>query len=702
MDDLAGLGMLTDWNIYDAGGATPLDAELAQYDAVLLVADDQGFLDPILLGDRLAGFVDQGGGVVMVGAALGNATGVAGDFLDVTPVLPGPIEVIGAPSVARQAVGFQWKQAVGGFEVGHPTVYGFNRFSEGSGTTRLANPVVATGALVAAVYDDGAAAVIVRPEVGQSGRVVALNVFPYATDRDPRGWTGDGHRLIVESLLWAGGYSRPANTAQNTTAGLDFDCDGTDSALQALVDPDAPIYGAWLDTDGNGTNETREVLGTCADRVDPITNAPLTSTDFFFDTTSHGCTYLLSGLDELDSALHVEGPGDGRLGPDPAGSTVTDPFTGLVRPVASVEVFGPNGTLDQQAVLECDNCPLHFNPDQYDIDGDDIGDLCDVCPFLPNTASTDSDGDGIGDACDNCIDVQNAVQRDTDGDGFGDACDVCLNDFEMALRDEDRCGFDGPDGFPDACDNCPDDCNKTQSDIDLDGVGDVCDNCPQTPNPDQYDNDLDGYGNACDPCPRDSALTPDNAVDSDLDGVGDPCDVCPSEPNPKQLDTDRDGRGDVCDRCPIVFSPSDADEDADGIGDACDNCPNDANEDQQDDDGDGIGNACDLCPTVLNVTEDTDLDGYPDDCDTCPFLPSPDNADVDGDGVGDICDNCPATANPGQRDRDGNLVGDVCEAPTGPGCGAAGCGGCSGMGGGPSPVAWFVVAWVVGLRRSRK
>ena len=95
-----------------------------------------------------------------------------------------------------------------------------------------------------------------------------------------------------------------------------------------------------------------------------------------------------------------------------------------------------------------DNCPSIYNPDQYDFDEDEIGDVCDtdddndgysddqdVFPFDPNEWS-DIDGDGTGDNADldddddgfyddqdNCPNIYNPDQSDSDGDGFGDACD---------------------------------------------------------------------------------------------------------------------------------------------------------------------------------------------------------------------------------------------------------------------------------------
>ena len=72
-----------------------------------------------------------------------------------------------------------------------------------------------------------------------------------------------------------------------------------------------------------------------------------------------------------------------------------------------------------------DNCPYVVNPDQSDVDMDDVGDACDNCVNTPNAEQTDSDGDGFGDACGELTSFQIAATRvmfadNGDGDGIPD------------------------------------------------------------------------------------------------------------------------------------------------------------------------------------------------------------------------------------------------------------------------------------------
>jgi len=66
-----------------------------------------------------------------------------------------------------------------------------------------------------------------------------------------------------------------------------------------------------------------------------------------------------------------------------------------------------------------DNCPLIYNDDQSDVDGDEIGDLCDDCP---NDPDNDADADGYCADVDNCPDVYNPGQTISGTLSMGDAC----------------------------------------------------------------------------------------------------------------------------------------------------------------------------------------------------------------------------------------------------------------------------------------
>jgi len=133
-----------------------------------------------------------------------------------------------------------------------------------------------------------------------------------------------------------------------------------------------------------------------------------------------------------------------------------------------------DGVLDQ-----FDNCPLTFNPNQFDNDVDGFGDVCDP----------DDDNDGVLDSNDNCQFDSNASQANFDFDSMGDVCDP----------DDDNDGYTDVEEI-NAGTN-PLDPVSNPLDSDGDGVFNFQDNCPSHANPAQYDRDFDQQGNICDPQP---------------------------------------------------------------------------------------------------------------------------------------------------------------------------------------------------------
>lgn len=128
---------------------------------------------------------------------------------------------------------------------------------------------------------------------------------------------------------------------------------------------------------------------------------------------------------------------------------------------------------DGDGVLDCsDTCPLADDPEQEDLNGNELGDACedsdrdglldsiDNCPLLSSANSTDADADGAGDVCDNCTEVANGpllpdaggnVQLDSDRDQIGNLCDADFDQDNMVSQsdvDLFRLRFGRPYGVP--------------------------------------------------------------------------------------------------------------------------------------------------------------------------------------------------------------------------------------------------------------
>jgi hypothetical protein len=649
---LLNMGTITAYDIGTQG--TPTTAQLNAFDAILLFNDGEPFPDPDALGDALADYVDQGGGVVLAGDLFATDFALGGRFA-AEPYSPLSFDGQIARDVEQLRLNF--------IEPSHASVrftvrlYGGERSQHVAGLSLVNSGIpVAEWVPRAAWYDPPPtppdeptwyrAPLVAYKLFFNKGNVVALNFLPPSSDFYPDSWyvDTDGEFLMASSLLFATNNPEFTTVCQNTTLLQDINCNSVDNADEPFVDLDDELCLQLFQAEGFDT------------------------WDYYYQYEDFGCSIPVllippppmlppPDVDEDQFVYHPQMPID---------PLITDPF-GTDPPYAT-------------ARLVCDNCPEQFNPDQRDGDCDNIGDLCDICPTQPDGAQdplmqTDSDcfgmcPDGVGDACDNCVLASNPGQEDGDFDTRGDACDNCPDIFNPDQLDGDN------EGLGDECDNCDFEPNPDQADNDLsvsgelrpDGVGDVCDNCPLLFNPGQDNSDDDFLGDACDNCRYVGNVTVDFAEgtifqeDEDLDGVGDACDNCLGLINVLQLDDDIDNVGNSCDNCRTRFNPGQEDRDDDGVGNACDNCIDVFNGRQIDTDFDRVGDACDNCPVDYNEEQlDRDGDLVGDVCDLCPTVPDEEQLDSDGDGVGDACDNCRNWPNPEQLDDDDNGVGNECD-----------------------------------------
>ncbi len=282
----------------------------------------------------------------------------------------------------------------------------------------------------------------------------------------------------------------------------------------SLQDPGEEFYNFSIDLDQDGLINIDELIA----GVDPAVS----------DTDGDG---ILDGIDAFPSiALEwLDTDGDG------IGDNSDDDIDGDGLSNDEELLIGTDQMLfdtDNDGLSDSDDlCPLLFDGEQDDYDGDGVGDDCD----------NDSDGDGLSDSKEISIGTD-PFDIDTDGDGLGDGLEL-KRDSNPLKKDTDG------DGIKDKSDNCPSISNVGQSNIDGDTFGDECDS----------DIDGDGRVNSNDNCPEDSNSDQD---DRDDDGDGDACDV----------DIDEDGYLNEVDNCPLDHNPDqdDTDDDEDGIPVGCD------------------------------------------------------------------------------------------------------------------------------------
>ncbi|WP_394772788.1 glycine-rich protein [Flavobacterium sp.] len=238
---LIATGAFTSVDIFDANNGTPDMALLANYQA-LLVWTDNTVNDPTLMGDNLAQYINNGGGVVSMTFDIASAPILGAFNTDAYRCLMPDNQIDGS----MESLGTI-------YDATHPIMKNVLSFNGGDASFRSNSNTLATGAVRIADWTDGSPLVIIKENVGLlKVRRADLNFFPPSTDSRSDFWdnTTDGNLLMKNALLWVAGTSTLDKCSIRTTNNIT----GTDDA--SGIYPIGTTEVIWTATDGSGNSST--------------------------------------------------------------------------------------------------------------------------------------------------------------------------------------------------------------------------------------------------------------------------------------------------------------------------------------------------------------------------------------------------------------------------------------------------------------
>ncbi|KYQ89884.1 hypothetical protein DLAC_09860 [Tieghemostelium lacteum] len=184
----------------------PTLEELQKYTAILIYSyNSSAFLDGVAMGDVLADYIDNGGGVVVT--VFTNCSNLRNGFIkgrfydqNYHPILP-----------ARQHdTNGKKPLQMGKISIhDHPILQGVRQL-DGGKSSFYCHGIMNPEAKLVCEWSNGVP--LVSDLQKKNGRVVALNFFPPSSDTgDVRFWSSatDGTQLMVNSLLYVGKYTNP-------------------------------------------------------------------------------------------------------------------------------------------------------------------------------------------------------------------------------------------------------------------------------------------------------------------------------------------------------------------------------------------------------------------------------------------------------------------------------------------------------------
>jgi hypothetical protein len=181
---------------FDASSGTPTLSQLKSYHAVLAFSSDYSFADASLLGDVLAAYHDQGGGVVVAHYAnAARGTYLRGVYGTVSSGYALMDYAEGSYILPSDSLGDV-------LEPQSPLMYGVaSLYAEYA--LRSTAPIVAGRGVVVARWQGGGQEPLVLRGMRGNRTLVEVNMFPVSSSAYSGWWTGDGAQLLRNGLKYS-------------------------------------------------------------------------------------------------------------------------------------------------------------------------------------------------------------------------------------------------------------------------------------------------------------------------------------------------------------------------------------------------------------------------------------------------------------------------------------------------------------------
>ncbi|MBN1399173.1 MAG: OmpA family protein [Bacteroidetes bacterium] len=175
----------------------------------------------------------------------------------------------------------------------------------------------------------------------------------------------------------------------------------------------------------------------------------------------------------------------------------------------SFTLFGGDSDGDKDGLLKSEEKKIGTNPDNFDTDGDGLGDGDEVRKYMTSPLKADSDNDGLSDADEVMKYKTDPLKMDTDGDGLSDGDEV--NKYKT---DPLKVDTDG-DGLSDGDEVTKYKTDPLKADTDGDGLTDGNEVLKYKTDPLKVDTDGDGLSDG-----DEVNLTKTDPLKPDTDGDG--------------------------------------------------------------------------------------------------------------------------------------------------------------------------------------